>query len=804
MSDEDKSKAQLVREIAEIRQRLAELEAAEIERVRMGSQGRAMPETFRENEEQMRLLIDTLPMCIAYVDLDQRYRFSNKTYAEWIGRKRSEITGRSVEEVLGHDLYAADREYVEAALSGQTVTFEAALPIIGDGKRHMMATYVPDLGRHGEVEGFFSLITDISDRKRAEEALRETTQLLETIFAHTHVLVAYLDPQFNFIRVNQAYAEADERDPLFFPGKNHFDLYPNAENEEIFRRVVETGELYFVHAKPFEYAEHPERGLSYWDWSLEPIKDPDGAIIGLVLTLANVTERVRAAEAVRKREEQFHKIFDYSNDAIFLIDPARDQILDANPRACRMLGYSGEELLSLGISAIHPDEMSRLTAFTHSVLDQGHGWTDELSCLTKGGKVLPAEISASMVDIDGQACVIALIRDTTERKQAEERVRREAARADALVRVAARLNAHLTLDAVLNAVCEEAARALHAPAAAVLLHDEADATLFPAATFGLPPEYCEHYVPNPRPLYDKYARQHGPLIVLPDVQARPDLPNTQLYVQYRIRTSVVTSLIREGQLIGTLNVYTFDEPRTFGDDELALLTGLAGQAAQAIENAQLRQQAEQEAVKEERGRLARELHDSVTQALYSMTLLAEGWRRLVGAGRLERLEEPLTELGQIAQQALKEMRLLVHELRPPVLETEGLLGALHQRLGTVEKRAGVEARLVAEDVVELPMPVEEELYRIAQEALNNALKHATATSVVVHIRADHGQVELEVTDNGRGFDPNTISGRRGVGLITMRERAEKLGGTLTILSAPGEGTTVKVNIGTYENSQGKT
>ena len=125
--------------------------------------------------------------------------------------------------------------------------------------------------------------------KKTEKALREAHQLLETVYDHTHMMVAYLDPKFNFIRVNRAYARADEREPSFFPGKNHFDLYPNAENEAIFRRVVETGQPHFSFAKSFEYAEHLNRGVSYWDWSLIPIKDENGSVIGLILTLLNVT-----------------------------------------------------------------------------------------------------------------------------------------------------------------------------------------------------------------------------------------------------------------------------------------------------------------------------------------------------------------------------------------------------------------------------------------------------------------------------------------------------------------------------------
>jgi signal transduction histidine kinase len=249
----------------------------------------------------------------------------------------------------------------------------------------------------------------------------------------------------------------------------------------------------------------------------------------------------------------------------------------------------------------------------------------------------------------------------------------------------------------------------------------------------------------------------------------------------------------KGEVLGVLSVVGA-VGQQFSREEVTLLDTIADQIGVAVENARLYQKAEQLAVMKERSRLARELHDSVTQALYSMTLLAEAGQRLVATGNLERVESYLARLGEAAQQALKEMRLLVHELRPPVLEKEGLVGALQQRLDAVEGRSGVETRLRVEGVLELPALVEEELYRIAQEALNNALKHAAATLVTIHIRADDQDVELEVVDNGAGFNPDTVSHRGGVGLASMRERAEGLDGSFTILSAPGEGTRVKITL----------
>ncbi|MBN1427224.1 MAG: hypothetical protein JXB07_02490 [Anaerolineae bacterium] len=200
------------------------------------------------------------------------------------------------------------------------------------------------------------------------------------------------------------------------------------------------------------------------------------------------------------------------------------------------------------------------------------------------------------------------------------------------------------------------------------------------------------------------------------------------------------------------------------------------------------------AIAQERDRMARDLHDSVTQSLYGLTLLAESWRRLAQDGRVNNLEEPLIEIGDVAQQALKEMRLLIYEMRSPVLEQEGLLSALHQRLAAVEKRAGVEAELSAEAIVEMSAAIEETLYFVATEALNNAIKYAEASSVTVALRADDKWVVMEITDNGKGYEPGMGGSNGGMGLDSMRRRLEGVGGTLTIHSAPGQGTKVTARV----------
>jgi signal transduction histidine kinase len=217
-------------------------------------------------------------------------------------------------------------------------------------------------------------------------------------------------------------------------------------------------------------------------------------------------------------------------------------------------------------------------------------------------------------------------------------------------------------------------------------------------------------------------------------------------------------------------------------------------------------QAQELAVLQERSRMARELHDSVTQSLHSSTLLAEAGQRLISSGDIERARGYLIRLGEISQQALKEMRLLVYELRPLALREVGLVGALKQRLDAVERRSGVEVQLSIEEELDLPESIEEELYRIAMEALNNALKHANPSKVSVSLTLREKRsipcIELSIIDDGVGFDPDERAAEGGLGLISMKERIEKLGGELTIVSKPGEETQVKacVDLKTPKNS----
>ena len=204
-------------------------------------------------------------------------------------------------------------------------------------------------------------------------------------------------------------------------------------------------------------------------------------------------------------------------------------------------------------------------------------------------------------------------------------------------------------------------------------------------------------------------------------------------------------------------------------------------------------QAEELATAKERNRLARELHDSVAQTLYGLTLQAEAASRKLGAGQTNEVANYLAEIRDSAQQTLKETRLLIFELRSPVLEQEGLVAALRARLESVESRSGLKAQINLQEVGRLPGRIESGLYGISNEVLNNILKHAHASEIKVSLEKKAGKIVLEISDNGVGFDLDTAEGHGGLGLKGMQERAEQINADLRI-SNGGNGTQVSVEV----------
>jgi signal transduction histidine kinase len=260
------------------------------------------------------------------------------------------------------------------------------------------------------------------------------------------------------------------------------------------------------------------------------------------------------------------------------------------------------------------------------------------------------------------------------------------------------------------------------------------------------------------------------------------------------RTILSVPMKTRQRTVGVLSVYNKEGEGGFTDRDADLATFFANQAAAAIENARLYEQTREYAVVEERNRLARELHDSVTQSLFSVTLLSEAALNLLDRDA-SKARERLERANELAQGALAEMRALIFQLRPLTLQEEGLLSALKKHLNAVHSRDGRVVELqVTGSARRLAAPTEDASFRIIQEGVNNVIKHARSERARVELDFDTDCLRVSVIDTGVGFDPAAPQPNGKLGMTSMRERAESVGGRLIVQSAPGQGTRVSAEL----------
>jgi signal transduction histidine kinase len=369
------------------------------------------------------------------------------------------------------------------------------------------------------------------------------------------------------------------------------------------------------------------------------------------------------------------------------------------------------------------------------------------------------------------------------------RYEREQHRSEQLTLIA-RIGRSLTADLQLDELLQSAADSIHEllvyPNVAIALIDPADPTTMVLRTFGGAYRTMvggEHHLPISAGIMGAAARTRQTQLVN-DVASDPRfiLPPGAVGT----RAELAVPMVSGGEVLGVLNLESSDP---FYEDDATTIQIVADQLAVAIENAQLAERGQQLAVLEERRRLARELHDSVTQSLFSMSLLAQALPELWEVDQAE-ARAGLRQIRDLTRSALTEMRALLIELRPAGLANRGLAHAIREHVSAFEQRTGLLVILDLADNCPLPEPVEQAFFRIAQEALANVARHAQARRVRLTL-SGQAPVRLQIADDGRGFQPERV-GDGCFGLLSMRERAAAAGARLHVRATAGRGTEIIV------------
>ncbi|MBI5454952.1 MAG: PAS domain S-box protein [Deltaproteobacteria bacterium] len=277
------------------------------------------------NGELLGSVCDSLPVGILVLNGEGRVKYRNASADRLWGGGLQDLAAyheiKGWRASTGERIAPTDRASFRAITKGETtLNEEIVVENLSGERKTILNSAIPMRDPSGNIAGAVVVDEDITERKRAEEEALKGKELLETLFKSIDLLIAYMDSGFNFIQVNRAYAEADGKAPDFYPGKNHFDLYPDPENEIIFRRVVATGVPAYFYARPFVYPHAPERGVTYWDLTVQPVKGPEGRVTGLVLSLIDVTKHIKTDEALKESEERLRAVLDNMGNLVYMRD----------------------------------------------------------------------------------------------------------------------------------------------------------------------------------------------------------------------------------------------------------------------------------------------------------------------------------------------------------------------------------------------------------------------------------------------------------------------------------------------------
>jgi two-component system nitrate/nitrite sensor histidine kinase NarX len=496
----------------------------------------------------------------------------------------------------------------------------------------------------------------------------------------------------------------------------------------------------------------------------------------------------------------YRRIFETTTDGMIIHSPD-GQVVEANPAACAMLGYSHEAFLQLRPpDFIHPDSNPQFAEFLETV-PTDRPFRCDAHLIRQDGSVFDVAVIGTRLMYGGSPHLLAILRDITEERRThqmlEARVAERTRELTTLLEVSHNLTSTLDMQSLIHLILDQLKPVVDYWGASIMTVQDGR---WQALAFRGPLPTTERLsmrfpVERGKLIFDAVQRRE--VVNIPDIHADAPLAadfRSLIGAAYHTTGGQVASwlcvpLIIKERVLGVLSL-AHATPHFYDPHRQQFVVAFANQAAIAIENARLYEQARQLAAFEERQRLARDLHDVVTQTLFSACLVSEVLPRLWETD-IHEGQARLAQLNQLTRSALAEMRTLLLELRPSGLVQARLCDLLRQLADASRSRTRANIIVDVPDTCSMAPDVQVAIYRIAQEALNNVIRHAGATEVNITLQCTRKRICLQVADNGRGFNPKKISASH-MGLGIMRERSSSIGARFTLRTRRGQGTTIRV------------
>ncbi len=768
------------------------------------TQRREAEAVLRESEERFRTIFEGSTNGILIADpKSRRFLMGNGAICKMLGYEPGEITGMRLADIHRQEDMPFVMEHFERLANGAEDTGEdipvkrkdgsvffadvTATPIIVSGKAYVVGSF-----------------RNITAHKRAEEALRRERSLLDSVMQTTDAMLVLLDPRFNFVWVNPAYAETCRMKPQEMAGRNHFALYPDAENEAIFRRVRDSGKGVFYKDKPFVFPDQPERGVTYWDWSLTPVKDAAGKVTGLVFSLRETTEFKRAGEALRESEQRLRLALEGGRMGRWEWD-LPDGSMFCCERTRELLGWRMDSSATRErfFRRVHPDDREALQKLrTRSAAEPADFQMDfrvihahgepcrEILWLASRGRVIHDE--------QGRAVrVVAVLFDITPRKQMEEQLQR--------------LNDHLEKEVA--AQVEELRDTIDR------LQDEVARRVLAEGKLRKNSRMLEAFFQHtitPLAFMDKYFN----FVRVNEAYARADGKTPEFFIgknHFALYPHEENQAIFQQVVRTKKPYYAYAKPFTYANNPergvtywnwqltpqlnefggvQSLVLSLENVTEQQKAFREIEQRARQlqeltlelsQAEDRERRRLAEILHDDLQQQL-----AAAKFHLGILRARVEDnapAQEVTGQLNGILKDVIEKSRSLSHELSPAVLYQSDLGETFEWLARQVQAKHGLSVQVeIRGQVNPKSEAIRAFLFKAGREILFNVVKHARTREAKLRLQQVREQLWLTITDRGHGFDPELLGRTSGFGLLSIRERVELLGGRMKIRSVRGKGS----------------
>ncbi len=689
------------------------------------------------------LLFDKIPMGLAVFDTELHLVRFNPTWAGFIAQYTYSKPEKIKPGAAFFDLAPGTEEYFsevfQRVLAGEVIR-EPALYSNTEGIESYWDVLLTPLEENGKVIGFLDAATDVTDQIRVKEYLEDQ------IFERTQSLVTLL------------------------------------QISRIFSSILSMDEL-----------------LTAVLTEMKRLVEYDGCVI---LKLENDQLKAKATTGCLNQVFHIGDCFDVDNDL--------DQNLFMSAKPIKITDIEDQSLCAKAYRCRNYPENDCIRSWMGLALKVQDRIVGELVLVHHKPNFFE-KVEDNYIQIFSSLAAIAL--ENTYLYQLEQERRQESERrqkvAEGLRDILKALNSNENLEDLLKFIVEQAHLMMGADLS-IRYHESEDQPLSTVTSQSFPQDLFDVFsaFTVSSPLSELQTRlSRGEFVVDSDYKAEINQLKKSYYEKenprvYEIMCSIakhyacglITPLLVRGKLFGSLRFF-YRTYREFDEETTRLAMMIAEQAALAIENSTLRKEVQLAAVSNERNRLARELHDSVTQTLFSTSLIAEVLPRLYEVNKPE-AEKRLNEMRQLARGALAEMRTLLMELRPNAIVEANSRELLKHLMDAYTGRTGISIQYSEKIDTETSLSGDQKLviYRVAQEALNNIAKHATPSAVKILFHVEPNQVNLMIEDNGVGFDPKEIQPEH-FGLSFMYERAEGIGANIKILSQPGKGTQVQLTIG---------